>query len=83
MARPTFTVFRILLVLITAALFFGTRAQAQFTLTSLVTTTADPNLKNGWGIAFATGGPFWISDNVTGLSTVYDSTGAIVLPAKS
>ncbi len=79
MARPVFTnAFRILLVLITVAIFSANLAHAQFTLTSLVTTTADPNLKNGWGLAFTTGGAFWISDEVTGVSTVYDSTGAIV-----
>ena len=32
----------------------------------------DPNLKNPWGIAFSPTGPFWISDNGTGVSTVYN-----------
>jgi uncharacterized protein (TIGR03118 family) len=35
----------------------------------------DPNLVNPWGIAFSTTGPFWLSDNTTGLSTVYNSSG--------
>jgi uncharacterized protein (TIGR03118 family) len=56
----------------------GNAALAQYTLTSLVTTSADPNLVNAWGMAYATGGPFWISDNGTGKSTVYDATGSIV-----
>lgn len=33
----------------------------------------DPNLKNSWGVAFSPGASlFWISDNATGLSTLYD-----------
>jgi uncharacterized protein (TIGR03118 family) len=36
----------------------------------------DPNLKNPWGIARGTGGPWWVSDNVTGVSTLYDGSGA-------
>jgi uncharacterized protein (TIGR03118 family) len=35
----------------------------------------DPNLVNPWGIAFSAAGPFWVSDNRTGLSTVYNSSG--------
>ena len=35
----------------------------------------DPNLVNPWGIARSSGSPWWISDNGTGLSTLYDSTG--------
>jgi len=37
---------------------------------------ADPDLVNPWGIAFSPTHPFWISDNHTGLSTLYDQTGA-------
>jgi uncharacterized protein (TIGR03118 family) len=39
----------------------------------------DTNLVNAWGIAFGGTGPFWVSDNGTGLATVYmvtnDSSG--------
>jgi uncharacterized protein (TIGR03118 family) len=35
----------------------------------------DPNLRNPWGIAENGSGPFWISDNHTGLATTYDTTG--------
>jgi uncharacterized protein (TIGR03118 family) len=35
----------------------------------------DPNLKNPWGVAFAPGSPFWISDNNSGKSTLYDGDG--------
>src|SRR6266496_5093694 len=40
--------------------------------------TIDPNLVNAWGLSRSTGSPFWISDNGTGLATLYDNTGAIV-----
>lgn len=35
----------------------------------------DPNLVNAWGLAFFPGSPFWVSDQVTGLSTLYDNQG--------
>ena len=35
----------------------------------------DPGLVNPWGIARSTGGPWWMADNGTGLSTLYDGTG--------
>jgi uncharacterized protein (TIGR03118 family) len=35
----------------------------------------DPNLINPWGISFSSTGPFWVSDNNSGLSTIYDGTG--------
>jgi uncharacterized protein (TIGR03118 family) len=35
----------------------------------------DPNLKNAWGISFGAATPFWISDNKTGVSTLYTAAG--------
>lgn len=35
----------------------------------------DTNLVNPWGIATSSSSPFWISDNHSGLSTLYDTTG--------
>ena len=35
----------------------------------------DPNLINPWGIAMSATSPFWISDNGTGLTTLYNTTG--------
>ena len=35
----------------------------------------DPNLVNAWGLSRSSGSPWWISDNGTGLSTLYDATG--------
>lgn len=40
--------------------------------------TTDGHLKNPWGIVAFPGGPFWISDNGLGLSTLYDGKGDIV-----
>jgi len=40
--------------------------------------TTDGHLKNPWGIVAFPGGPFWISDNGTGFSTLYDGKGDIV-----
>ncbi len=39
--------------------------------------TIDANLQNPWGIATATGLPFWIADNNSNLATLYSGTGAI------
>src|SRR5689334_19344978 len=36
----------------------------------------DPVLQNAWGVAFTAGAsPFWIADNATGCSTLYDGSG--------
>lgn len=37
----------------------------------------DTNLVNPWAIAFSPTGPFWINDNHTGLSTVYNTDGSV------
>jgi uncharacterized protein (TIGR03118 family) len=37
----------------------------------------DPNLVNPWGLSRQSGSPWWISDNGTGLSTLYNGVGAI------
>ena len=41
----------------------------------------DTNLVNGWGISYSPTGPFWVSSNGAGKSTIYDGTGATVIPA--
>jgi uncharacterized protein (TIGR03118 family) len=57
------------------------RAQSTYTQHNLVSDVPgladnlDTNLLNPWGIAFSATGPFWISDNHSGLSTVYNSAG--------
>jgi uncharacterized protein (TIGR03118 family) len=35
----------------------------------------DPLLVNGWGLAYAPGSPFWVSDEGSGWSTIYDEKG--------
>jgi len=43
----------------------------------------DPVLQNSWGVAFSpAGSPFWIADNATGCSTLYDGTGLPQLQPK-
>jgi len=57
---------------------------AQYRQVNLVSTSShttphnDPNLVNGWGIAFFPGSPYWVSDNVTGKSTLYDQFGNLI-----
>ena len=36
----------------------------------------DRNLQNAWGVASAPNGNFWIADNNSNVSTIYDGTGA-------
>src|SRR5205823_3550867 len=48
----------------------------------------DANLVNPWGVAFAPTGPFWVADNGTGVSTLYNGTGTpqalvVTIPASS
>jgi uncharacterized protein (TIGR03118 family) len=39
----------------------------------------DPVLQDAWGIAFSpSGSPFWVNDNATGCSTLYDGNGTKV-----
>jgi uncharacterized protein (TIGR03118 family) len=58
-----------------------TSAAAQYAITNLVSNQKgqakhqDSDLVNAWGMSFASGGPFWVSDNGTGLSTLYDNKG--------
>ena len=43
-----------------------------------VAAKTDPVLQNAWGVAFTpAASPFWVADNATGCSTLYDGQGAI------
>ncbi|MBV8215049.1 MAG: TIGR03118 family protein [Verrucomicrobia bacterium] len=53
----------------------GALVAQQYQQTNLVSDTTDSQLKNPWGIARGTGGPWWVSDNATGVSTLYDGSG--------
>jgi len=35
----------------------------------------DPNLVNAWGVSHSATSPFWVSDNGTGMTTLYDGSG--------
>jgi uncharacterized protein (TIGR03118 family) len=56
-------------------------ASAQYQATQLVSNLPgvapwqDTKLVNGWGLARAAGSPFWVSDQGTAFSTLYDGTG--------
>jgi uncharacterized protein (TIGR03118 family) len=43
-----------------------------------VAATTDPNLVNPWGLVASATSPWWVADNGTGLSTLYNGTGGIV-----
>ena len=64
--------------------FLSTTALAQFKRTNLVSnqvghaTNDDPLIVNAWGMARSPGSPWWISDNNSGWSTLYDGNGAKV-----
>lgn len=70
-----------LVVLFAAVLLMSSLAFADYVQTNLVSdgsVTAlhtDPNLINPWGIAASATSPFWVGDNGTGRSTLYNSTG--------
>src|SRR6478609_1457028 len=45
---------------------------------SIPAQATDPNLVNPWGVSFSPTSPFWISDNGTGLATLYNGAGDII-----
>jgi uncharacterized protein (TIGR03118 family) len=77
------------LIVMAILLLCASAQQAQadgnsFTQTNLVSDipgmakTTDPNLVNPWGVSFNPVSPFWVSDNGTGLATLYDGAGDII-----
>jgi uncharacterized protein (TIGR03118 family) len=73
---------------------FSTNALAQYKQTDLVSNQAgvapvqDPDLVNGWGLTRAPASPFWVSDNVSGKSTLYRGNGTkvpltVIIPSAS
>ncbi|MGO9852617.1 MAG: TIGR03118 family protein [Steroidobacteraceae bacterium] len=57
-------------------------AEAQYRLTNLVSNqvdehapNTDPLLVNAWGLARSATSPWWLSDNLSGWSTLYNATG--------
>jgi uncharacterized protein (TIGR03118 family) len=65
-------------LLVFSIAFIALSAQAQrFTRTDLVDQNKDSNLVNAWGMSRSSTSPWWVSDNGTGLSTLYDGAGAV------
>jgi len=62
-------------------LMISAQAEAQYQLKNLVSNQVgqapniDPLLANAWGLARSATSPWWLSDNDTGWSTLYDATG--------
>lgn len=62
-------------------LMMSSTALAQYTAKALVSNTkgkatyTDPLLANPWGLAYQPGEPFWISDEASGWSTLYNGAG--------
>ena len=51
-------------------------AENNYTVTVLQSNESDSNLVNGWGITASGTSPWWVSNNGTSTSTLYDGTGA-------
>ena len=66
-----------------ALVFASSAALAQYTLTNLTSNqvrwahNVDPLLVNGWGLVHGPGSPWWLSDENSGWSTLYDGAGNI------
>jgi hypothetical protein len=71
-----------------ATIFVSSMAEAQYQLKNLVSNQVkqaaqtDPLLVNGWGLVHGPGTPWWISDNNSGWSTLYDGSGKQVTKLK-
>jgi len=77
-----------------AVLFVSSAALAQYQLTNLVSNQVgaakhtDPLMVNAWGLVHTPGSPFWLSDNGSGWSTLYNGQGVkqglqVVIPSES
>src|SRR5258707_4171143 len=65
-----------------ALIMSATGFAQHYSQTNLVSNTAgvasvtDPQLINAWGLSRGSGSPWWVSDQATGFSTLYDGAGA-------
>jgi uncharacterized protein (TIGR03118 family) len=77
-----------------AVMLVSNVALAQYQLTNLVSNQVgtakhtDPLMVNAWGLAYGPGGPFWLSDEGSGWSTLYNGHGVakslqVVVPSAS
>ncbi len=66
-----------------ALVFVSSAAMAQYQVTNLSSNQVkralhiDPLLVNGWGLVHGPGSPWWVSDNGSGWSTLYDGGGVL------
>ena len=71
-----------------ALMILSSVSVAQYQLTNLNSNQVgqahhdDPLLVNGWGIVHGPGTPWWVSDNNSGWSTLYDASGTQVTALK-
>ena len=74
--------------------FSSSPALAQYKRTNLTSNQSgkanhqDPLLQNAWGLVYGPGGPFWVSDEWDGWSTLYDGSGVpqslqVIIPPAS
>ena len=74
----------LVLSVLSLSLLFVNPAVAQYKRLDLVSNVpgrallTDPNLINGWGLAFFPHSPFWVADTGTGLSSLYGPGGTAV-----
>jgi uncharacterized protein (TIGR03118 family) len=66
----------VIAALLAALSLLPVRADAAFRLHRLVSDRTDPQLVNSWGLAASPGGPWWVSNEARGTSTVYAADGA-------
>ncbi len=77
-----------------AVMLVSSAALAQYQLTNLVSNQVatgkhiDPLIVNAWGLTYGPGSPFWISDEGSGWSTLYDGHGVakslrVLIPSAS
>jgi uncharacterized protein (TIGR03118 family) len=84
MANGSFV--RRFLVPVAIAVFSATAFATPYYQTNLVSSipglasNTDPNLKNPWGMSFSNTSPFWVSNQFTNTSTVYNASGGAARP---
>jgi uncharacterized protein (TIGR03118 family) len=67
-----------------ALVTFSSAAMAQYQLTTLTSNQVgwakhiDPLMVNAWGLVHGPGTPWWLSDNASGWSTLYNDQGQII-----
>ena len=74
----------VFVALVTAAATHAVPPSDRYTVTPLVSDVpgvaplTDPNLVNAWGLARSATSPWWVADNETMKTTVYNGSGALV-----